>query len=81
MNQNNKSSEVKNSNLTLVLTVGNDDAHLYVHNGYYYTDNKEAIKAALLEDMVSFDPRDVTEASSRLVDICLAGGWDAMYEI
>ena len=81
MNQNNSKNEVNVSDLTLIMTDPATHAHLYVHDGYYYTDNREAIKAALLHDLDSPLPSDVENAKLGIADIIRKGGWEAMIEI
>ena len=81
MNQNNSKSEVNVSELTLFLTDPATRAHLYVHEGRYYTDNREAVKAALLHDLESPLPSDVENAKLCIADIIRKGGWEAMIEI
>ena len=81
MNQNNNKSEVDVSELTLIMTDPKTHAHLYVHEGVYYTDNREAVKAALLHDLESPIPSDVENAKLGIADITQKGGWEAMREI
>lgn len=81
MNQNNSKSKVDVSELTLILTDPKTHAHLYEHNGHYYTDNREAVKAAILHDLESPLPSDVENAKLGIADINRKGGWEAMIEI
>lgn len=81
MNQNNSKSKIDVSEFTLFLTDPKTHAHLYVYEGQYYTDNKEAVKAALLHDLESPLPSDVENAKLGIADITRKGGWDAMIEI
>ena len=81
MNQNNNKNEVNISELTLIMTDPSTNAHLYVHEGVYYTDNREAVKAALLHDLESPLPSDVENAKLGIADITRKGGWEAVREI
>ena len=81
MNQNNSKSEVNVSEFTLIMTDPKTHAHLYVYKGHYYTDNREAVKAALLHDLDSPLPSDVENAKLGFADIARKGGWEAMVEI
>ena len=81
MNQNNEKSEVNVSELTLIMTDPKTHAHLYEHEDIYYTDNREAVKAALLHDLESPIPSDVENAKLGIADITRKGGWEAMIEI
>lgn len=81
MNQNNSKSKIDVSEFTLFLTDPKTNAHLYEHEGRYYTDNREAIKAALLHDLESPLPSDVENAKLGIADIMRKGGWEAMIEI
>ena len=81
MNQNNNKSKVDVSELTLIMTDPATNAHLHVHEGVYYTDNREAVKAALLHDLESPLPSDVENAKLGIADITRKGGWEAMREI
>ena len=81
MNQNNSKSKVDVSELTLIMTDPATNAHLYVHEGRYYTDNREAVKAALLHDLESPLEGDAENANHYIQDILQKGGWEAMIEI
>ena len=81
MNQNNKKSEVNVGELTLIMTDPKTHAHFYEHEGVYYTDNREAVKAALLHDLDSPLEGDAENASLYIADINRKGGWEAMIEI
>ena len=81
MNQNNNKSEVNVSELTLIMTDPATNAHFYEHEGCYYTDNRKAVKAALLHDLDSPLPGDAENANHYIDDILRQGGWEAMIEI
>ena len=81
MNQNNNKSEVNVSELTLIMTDPKTHAHFYEHEGRYYTDHREAVKAALLHDLDSPLPGDAENANHYIQDILQKGGWDAIQEI
>ena len=60
----------------------NDGNFLYRDSkGRYITTDKEAIKAALLEDLESDDINVRDCVSTILFDIVLIGGWDKVKEI
>lgn len=81
MNQNNSKSKVDVSELTLIMTDPKTHAHFYEHEGRYYTDNREAVKAALFHDLDSPLEGDAENASLYIADITRKGGWEAMIEI
>ena len=81
MKQNNSKNEVNVSELTLIMTDHKTHAHFYEHEDVYYTDNREAVKAALLHDLNSPLPGDAENASLYIADINRKGGWEAMIEI
>ena len=81
MNQNSNKSEVNVSELTLIMTDPKTHAHFYEHKGVYYSDNREAVKAALLHDLDSPLEGDAENASLYIADITRKGGWEAMIEI
>ena len=73
--------EVKISTLKPVMKTVNGD---YLHRdskGRYFTTDKEAIKAALLEDLESDDINVRDCVSTILFDIVLIGGWDKVKEV
>ena len=73
--------EAKLSTLKPVMKT-NDNNFLYRdYKGRYFATNKQAVKAALLEDLES-DDIDVRDCvSTILFDIVLIGGWDKVKEI
>ena len=73
--------EVKISTLKPVMKT-NDGNYLYRDSkGRYFATDKEAIKAALLEDLES-DDIDVRDCvSTILFDIILVGGWNKVKEV
>ena len=74
-------AEVKISTLKPVMKT-NDNNFLYRDSkGRYFTTNKEAIKAALLEDLESDDINVRDYVSTILFDIVLIGGWDRVKEV
>ena len=81
MNQNNNKSDVNISELTLLMIDPATHAHFYEHDGRYYTDNRDAIKAALFKDTKSPLPGDAENANYYIFDIVRKGGWDAIQEI
>ena len=73
--------EVKISTLHTVMKT-NDGNFLYRDSkGRYFTTDKEAVKAALLEDLESDDINVRDCVSTILFDIVLIGGWDKVKEI
>ena len=73
--------EVKFSTLHTVMKT-NDGSYLYRDSkGRYFATDKEAIKAALLEDLESDDINVRDCVSTILFDIVLIGGWDQVKEI
>ena len=73
--------EVKISTLHTVMKT-NDGNFLYRDSkGRYFATDKEAIKAALLEDLESDDINVRDCVSTILFDIVLIGGWDKVKEI
>ena len=73
--------EVKISTLKPVMKTVDGDYLYRDSKGRYFATNKEAIKAALLEDLES-DDIDVRDCvSTILFDIVLIGGWDKVKEI
>ena len=73
--------EVKISTLHTVMKT-NDGNFLYRDSkGRYIATDKEAIKAALLEDLESDDIDARDYASTILFDIVLIGGWDKVKEV
>ena len=73
--------EVKISTLKPVMKTS-DGNYLYRDSkGRYFATNKEAIKAALLEDLESDDINVRDCVSTILFDIVLIGGWDKVKEV
>ena len=73
--------EVKISTLRPVMKT-NDGNYLYRDSkGRYFATDKEAIKAALLEDLESDDINVRDCVSTILFDIVLIGGWDNVKEV
>ena len=74
-------AEVKISTLKPVMKT-NDNNFLYRDSkGRYFATDKEAIKAALLEDLESDDINVRDCVSTILFDIVLIGGWDKVKEV
>ena len=73
--------EVKISTLKPVMKTA-DGNYLYRDSkGCYFATDKEAIKAALLEDLESDDINVRDCVSTILFDIVLIGGWDKIKEV
>ena len=73
--------EVKISTLKPVMKTADGDFLYRDSKGRYFTTDKEAIKAALLEDLESDDINVRDCVSTILFDIVLIGGWDKVKEI
>ena len=73
--------EVKISTLKPVMKTS-DNNYLYRDSkGRYFATDKEAVKAALLEDLESDDINVRDCVSTILFDIVLIGGWDKVKEV
>ena len=74
-------AEVKISTLKPVMKTSDNNFLYRDSKGRYFATDKEAVKAALLEDLES-DDIDVRDCvSTILFDIILIGGWDKVKEI
>ena len=73
--------EVKISTLKPVMKTADGDYLYRDSKGRYFATNKEAIKAALLEDLESDDINVRDCVSTILFDIVLIGGWDKVKEV
>ena len=73
--------EVKISTLHTVMKTTNNNFLYRDSKGRYFATDKEAIKAALLEDLESDDINVRDCVSTILFDIVLIGGWDKVKEI
>ena len=73
--------EVKISTLKPVMKTADNNFLYRDSKGRYFTTNKEAIKAALLEDLESDDINVRDCVSTILFDIILVGGWDKVKEV
>ena len=73
--------EVKISTLHTVMKTADGNFLYRDSKGRYFTTNKEAVKAALLEDLESDDINVRDCVSTILFDIVLIGGWDKVKEI
>ena len=73
--------EVKISTLRPVMKTADNNFLYRDSKGRYFTTDKKAIKAALLEDLESDDINVRDCVSTILFDIVLIGGWDKVKEI
>lgn len=74
-------AEVKISTLNPVMKTADNNFLYRDSKGRYFATDKEAVKAALLEDLES-DDIDVRDCvSTILFDIVLIGGWNKVKEI
>ena len=73
--------EVKISTLKPVMKTSNNNFLYRDSKGRYFATDKEAVKAALLEDLESDDINVRDCVSTILFDIVLIGGWDKVKEI
>ena len=74
-------AEVKISTLKPVMKTA-DNNYLYRDSkGRYFATDKQAVKAALLEDLESDDINVRDCVSTILFDIVLIGGWDKVKEV
>ena len=74
-------AEVKISTLKPVMKTS-DGNYLYRDSkGRYFTTDKKAVKAALLEDLESNDINVRDCVSTILFDIVLIGGWNKVKEV
>ena len=73
--------EVKISTLKPVMKTVDGDYLYRDSKGRYFATDKEAIKAALLEDLESDDINVRDCVSTILFDIVLIGGWDKVKEV
>ena len=73
--------EVKISTLRPVMKTTNNNFLYRDSKGRYFATDKEAIKAALLEDLESDDINVRDCVSTILFDIVLIGGWDKIKEV
>ena len=73
--------EVKISTLHTVMKTYDGNFLYRDSKGRYFTTDKEAVKAALLEDLESDDINVRDCVSTILFDIVLIGGWDKVKEI
>lgn len=74
-------AEVKISTLNPVMKTADNNFLYRDSKGRYFATDKEAIKAALLEDLES-DDIDVRDCvSTILFDIVLIGGWNKVKEV
>ena len=74
-------AEVKISTLKPVMKTTNNNFLYRDSKGRYFATDKEAVKAALLEDLESDDINVRDCVSTILFDIVLIGGWDKVKEI
>ena len=74
-------AEVKISTLKPVMKTSNNNFLYRDSKGRYFATDKEAVKAALLEDLESDDINVRDCVSTILFDIVLIGGWDKVKEI
>ena len=74
-------AEVKLSTLKPVMKTSNNNFLYRDSKGRYFATDKEAVKAALLEDLESDDINVRDCVSTILFDIVLIGGWDKVKEI
>ena len=72
--------EVKISTIKPVMKTSNDNFLYRDSKGRYFATDKEAVKAALLEDLESDDINVRDCVSTILFDIVLIGGWDKVKE-
>ena len=72
---------VKISTLKPVMKTSNNNFLYRDSKGRYFATDKEAVKAALLEDLESDDINVRDCVSTILFDIVLIGGWDKVKEI
>ena len=73
--------EVKISTLHTVMKTADGNFLYRDSKGRYFTTNKAAVKAALLEDLESDDINVRDCVSTILFDIVLIGGWDNVKDI
>ena len=73
--------EVKISTIKPVMKTSNDNFLYRDSKGRYFATDKEAVKAALLEDLESDDINVRDCVSTILFDIVLIGGWDKVKEV
>ena len=73
--------EVKISTLHTVMKTADNNFLYRDSKGRYFATDKEAVKAALLEDLESDDINVRDCVSTILFDIVLIGGWDKVKEI
>ena len=73
--------EVKISTLRPVMKTSNGDFLYRDSKGRYFATDKEAVKAALLEDLESDDINVRDCVSTILFDIVLIGGWDKVKQL
>ena len=74
-------AEVKISTLKPVMKTTDNNFLYRDSKGRYFATDKEAVKAALLEDLESDDINVRDCVSTILFDIVLIGGWDKVKEI
>lgn len=74
-------AEVKISTLKPVMKTADNNFLYRDSKGRYFATNKQAVKAALLEDLESDDINVRDCVSTILFDIVLIGGWDKVKEI
>ena len=73
--------EAKLSTLKPVMKTADNNFLYRDSKGRYFATDKEAVKAALLEDLESDDINVRDCVSTILFDIVLIGGWDKVKEI